>query len=123
MRQSGPVIPDEVAPPPGDLLLQAVEGMERPLFVLDADWRFRYINPAGARARAAPSFISKSLRLCFIAASSARRFHSHLSWRLRMARSEVEGGGPSSEGGSAAVWSAVERICVIESKTISSREL
>jgi hypothetical protein len=39
---------DEVAPP-GDLLLQAVEGMERPLFVLDADWRFRYINPAGAR--------------------------------------------------------------------------
>ena len=33
----------------GDLLLQAVEGMERPLFVLDADWRFRYINPAGAR--------------------------------------------------------------------------
>ena len=40
---------DEAAPPPGDLLLQAVEGMERPLFVLDADWRFRYINPAGAR--------------------------------------------------------------------------
>ena len=37
------------APPPGDLLLQAVEGMERPLFVLDSDWRFRYINPAGAR--------------------------------------------------------------------------
>jgi serine phosphatase RsbU (regulator of sigma subunit) len=35
--------------PPGDLLVQAVEGMERPLFVLDADWRFRYINPAGAR--------------------------------------------------------------------------
>jgi serine phosphatase RsbU (regulator of sigma subunit) len=40
---------DEAAPPPGDLLVQAVEGMERPLFVLDADWRFRYINPAGAR--------------------------------------------------------------------------
>ena len=40
---------DEAAPPPGDLLLQAVEGMERPLFVLDAAWRFRYINPAGAR--------------------------------------------------------------------------
>src|SRR5918997_2541943 len=40
---------DEAAPPPGDLLLQAVEGMERPLFVLDSDWRFRYINPAGAR--------------------------------------------------------------------------
>ena len=30
--------------------------MERPLFVLDDDWRFRYINPAGAAAaRAAPS--------------------------------------------------------------------
>lgn len=40
---------DQAAPPPGDLLLQAVEGMERPLFVLDDDWRFRYINPAGAR--------------------------------------------------------------------------
>ena len=24
----------------GDLLLQAVEGMDRPLFVLDGDWRF-----------------------------------------------------------------------------------
>jgi serine phosphatase RsbU (regulator of sigma subunit) len=32
----------------GDLLLQAVEGMERPLFVLDDGWRFRYVNPAGA---------------------------------------------------------------------------
>ena len=40
---------DEAVPPPGDLLLQAVEGMDRPLFVLDDDWRFRYINPAGAR--------------------------------------------------------------------------
>ncbi|MGY1803311.1 SpoIIE family protein phosphatase [Blastococcus sp. SYSU D00922] len=40
---------DQAAPPPGDLLTQAVEGMERPLFVLDDDWRFRYINPAGAR--------------------------------------------------------------------------
>jgi PAS domain-containing protein len=39
---------DEAAPQ-GDLLVLAVEGMERPLFVLDADWRFRYINPAGAR--------------------------------------------------------------------------
>jgi serine phosphatase RsbU (regulator of sigma subunit) len=37
---------------PGDLLLQAVEGMDRPLFVLDEDWRFRYINPAGARVLA-----------------------------------------------------------------------
>jgi serine phosphatase RsbU (regulator of sigma subunit) len=40
---------DEAVPPPGDLLLQAVEGMERPLFVLDDDWRFSYMNPAGAR--------------------------------------------------------------------------
>jgi serine phosphatase RsbU (regulator of sigma subunit) len=40
---------DEVAPSPGDLLLQAVEGMERPLFVLDDSWRFGYMNPAGAR--------------------------------------------------------------------------
>jgi serine phosphatase RsbU (regulator of sigma subunit) len=44
------VIGDEAVPPPGDLLVQAVEGMERPLFVLDEDWNFRYINPAGARA-------------------------------------------------------------------------
>ena len=34
---------------PADLLLQAVEGMARPLFVLDGDWRFSYINAAGAR--------------------------------------------------------------------------
>ncbi|MGZ4549903.1 MAG: SpoIIE family protein phosphatase [Blastococcus sp.] len=33
---------------PRDLLVQAVEGMERPLFVLDEDWRFSYMNPAGA---------------------------------------------------------------------------
>jgi len=33
---------------PRDLLVQAVEGMERPLFVLDEAWRFSYINPAGA---------------------------------------------------------------------------
>ena len=39
---------DDAAPLPGDLLLQAVDGMERPLFVLDDDWRFRYVNPAGA---------------------------------------------------------------------------
>ena len=43
------MIRDEAVPPPGDLLLQAVEGMERPLFVLDEDWCFTYINPAGAR--------------------------------------------------------------------------
>jgi serine phosphatase RsbU (regulator of sigma subunit) len=40
---------DDAAPPPGDLLVQAVEGMERPLFVLDEQWCFAYINPAGAR--------------------------------------------------------------------------
>ena len=40
---------NDVAAPPGDLLLQAVEGMERPLFFLDDSWRFRYMNPAGAR--------------------------------------------------------------------------
>src|SRR3954447_14190041 len=39
---------DDAAPLPGDLLVQAVDGMERPLFVLDDDWRFRYVNPAGA---------------------------------------------------------------------------
>src|SRR5688500_4493743 len=39
---------DEAVPPPGDLLLQAVEGMARPLFVLGDDWRFSYMNPAGA---------------------------------------------------------------------------
>ena len=39
---------ENAAPLRGDLLLQAVEGMERPLFVLDDGWRFRYVNPAGA---------------------------------------------------------------------------
>ncbi|CCH90880.1 Putative PAS/PAC sensor protein (fragment) [Modestobacter italicus] len=32
-----------------DVLMSAVEGMARPLFVLDQQWRFSYINPAGAR--------------------------------------------------------------------------
>jgi serine phosphatase RsbU (regulator of sigma subunit) len=40
---------DDAAPLPGDLLVQAVEGMERPLFVLDDAWCFRYMNAAGAR--------------------------------------------------------------------------
>ena len=40
--------PDGAAPPPRELLMEAVEGMDRPLLVLDEDWRFRYINPAGA---------------------------------------------------------------------------
>ncbi len=31
------------------LLMQAVEGMARPLLVLDADWRFAYVNTAGAQ--------------------------------------------------------------------------
>jgi serine phosphatase RsbU (regulator of sigma subunit) len=43
------MIGDDAASPPGGLLVQAVEGMERPLFVLDEDWTFRYVNPAGAR--------------------------------------------------------------------------
>jgi serine phosphatase RsbU (regulator of sigma subunit) len=43
------VIGDGAVPQSGDLLLQAVEGMERPMFVLDEEWRFRYVNPAGAR--------------------------------------------------------------------------
>ncbi|NEK87756.1 SpoIIE family protein phosphatase [Blastococcus saxobsidens] len=41
--------PDDTTVVRGDLLLQAVEGMDRPLFVLDEDWRFTYVNPAGAR--------------------------------------------------------------------------
>lgn len=41
--------PEESARVPGDLLVQAVEGMQRPMFVLDDQWRFRYVNPAGAR--------------------------------------------------------------------------
>ncbi|MBM7806507.1 serine phosphatase RsbU (regulator of sigma subunit) [Geodermatophilus bullaregiensis] len=40
--------PDGTAPPPRDLLVAAVEGMERPLFVLDEAWLFTYVNPAGA---------------------------------------------------------------------------
>ena len=31
-----------------DVLVLAVEGMARPLFVLDEGWRFSYVNPAGA---------------------------------------------------------------------------
>ncbi|MDT0274489.1 SpoIIE family protein phosphatase [Blastococcus goldschmidtiae] len=41
--------PEDPAPLPGDLLLQAVEGMHRPMFVLDEQWCLRYVNPAGAR--------------------------------------------------------------------------
>jgi serine phosphatase RsbU (regulator of sigma subunit) len=40
---------DRTLSPSGDLLVQALEGMERPLFVLDEGWCFSYINPAGAR--------------------------------------------------------------------------
>ena len=42
------MIDDRPIRPPAELLVQAVEGMERPLFVLDEDWRFSYVNPAGA---------------------------------------------------------------------------
>src|SRR4051794_39286722 len=34
---------------PSDVLVLAVEGMARPLFVLDQSWRFSYMNPAGAK--------------------------------------------------------------------------
>jgi serine phosphatase RsbU (regulator of sigma subunit) len=34
---------------PRDVLVLAVEGMARPLFVLDEQWRFSYMNPAGAQ--------------------------------------------------------------------------
>jgi serine phosphatase RsbU (regulator of sigma subunit) len=44
-----PVIGTDAAADTGDVLIQAVEGMERPLFVLDDEWLFRYINGAGAR--------------------------------------------------------------------------
>ncbi|WP_176946401.1 SpoIIE family protein phosphatase [Blastococcus aurantiacus] len=43
------MIPEEAARVPADLLVQAVEGMLRPMFVLDEQWRFRYVNPAGAQ--------------------------------------------------------------------------
>lgn len=49
MGHSEPVPPEDPALLPGDLLLHAVEGMHRPMFVLDEQWCFRYVNPAGAR--------------------------------------------------------------------------
>jgi len=36
------------APAPTDLLVRAVQGMARPLVVLDDAWRFSYVNPSGA---------------------------------------------------------------------------
>src|SRR3954452_2539114 len=39
---------NEAAALPGDLLLRADDGMEEPLVELGDDWRFRYVNPAGA---------------------------------------------------------------------------
>ena len=69
MGESGPVIKD-AAPPPGDLLVQAVEGMDRPLFVLDEDWRCTYINPP-VRERSAGSSIGCSAAPC--GRSSRRR--------------------------------------------------
>ena len=43
--------------------MQAVEGMDRPLLVLDADWRLRYINPAGAAVlhRTVESLVGRDL--------------------------------------------------------------
>jgi serine phosphatase RsbU (regulator of sigma subunit) len=58
MRHSGGMAREQAVPPvpgeqaggvPGHVLVQAVAGMERPLFVLDDDWCFRYVNPAGER--------------------------------------------------------------------------
>ncbi|MGY2127931.1 SpoIIE family protein phosphatase [Blastococcus sp. SYSU DS0617] len=55
--------PEDPAPLPGDLLLQAVEGMHRPMFVLDEQWCFRYVNPAGARVldRTVPDLIGRDI--------------------------------------------------------------
>ena len=50
MTRDGAVPSRVPSAPPVNLLVQAVEGMDRPLFVLDEHWRFSYINPAGARA-------------------------------------------------------------------------
>ena len=47
MVHSGPMTVTG-APAPTDLLVRAVQGMARPLFVLDGAWRFSYINPSGA---------------------------------------------------------------------------
>src|SRR3954452_8985415 len=47
MGHSGAMTSDGRAAP-ADVLVLAVEGMARPLFVLDRDWRFSYMNPAGA---------------------------------------------------------------------------
>jgi serine phosphatase RsbU (regulator of sigma subunit) len=46
-------------PAPADVLVLAVDGMVHPLFVLDDQWRFRYINPAGAQllGRAVPELV------------------------------------------------------------------
>jgi serine phosphatase RsbU (regulator of sigma subunit) len=49
MGHSGRMTPEDPARPLGDLLVQAVEGMLRPMFVLDEAWRFSYVNPAGAQ--------------------------------------------------------------------------
>ncbi|MGY1724820.1 SpoIIE family protein phosphatase [Blastococcus sp. SYSU DS0533] len=55
------------APALSELLLQAVEGMERPMFVLSEDWRFRYINPAGARVlgRTVPDLLGRDIWVAF----------------------------------------------------------
>jgi hypothetical protein len=81
----GEVGPQQIAsfPPPDPPQLLAVEGVDEHgtcLVHLDIDQA-----PCGARA--APSFISISSRGTSIAASSRSRFHSHVSCRLRIARS------------------------------------
>ncbi|MCU1619924.1 MAG: putative sensor protein, partial [Modestobacter sp.] len=47
MGQSGRMTRDGGAGA-ADVLVLAVQGMARPLFVLDEQWRFSYMNPAGA---------------------------------------------------------------------------
>jgi serine phosphatase RsbU (regulator of sigma subunit) len=83
---------DEAAPPPGDLLLQAVEGMARPLFVLDDAWRFSYINPSGARVldETVASLVGREIWEAFPAARGTA--FEHLYRRVR-----ADGGSGTAE--------------------------
>ena len=84
----GEVGPQQIASfaPPDPPQLLAVEGVdEHGAFLVHLD--IDQAHAVGARDRAAPSFISISSRGISIAANSRSRFHSHFSWRLRIARS------------------------------------
>jgi serine phosphatase RsbU (regulator of sigma subunit) len=93
MRQSGPVPRDSALSPPGALLVQALEGMERSLFVLDGDWRFSYVNPAGARVldRRVDDLLGREIWLEFPDAVGSA--FEHLYREVRAA-----GGSGSAEG-------------------------